>query len=174
MLWPILKTVLIAMVPILELRGAIPVGVAGGLSLPVAFIAAFIGNLLPIPFAILFIRTIFEWIKRKMPKFKSLVERYENSTRIKAEKAKKYKIFGLMLFVAIPLPGTGAWTGALIAAILEMRLRDAMPPIALGVLIAGIIVSAITYGASALIGLTMPTPTPTVFFNILPNILCAF
>lgn len=160
MLWPIVYTFLISMVPVIELRGAIPVGVGLGLSVPAAFLIALLGNMLPVPFIILFIRKIFEWLKSKFPKLRSALEKLENKTKIKAEKAKKYKFFGLLLFVAIPLPGTGAWTGAFIAALLDMRIKDAVPSIALGVLIAGIIISVLTYGVSSLVGGADPSPTP--------------
>ena len=145
----ILLTFLVAMVPVVELRGAIPFGVVRGLNLWTAIIASVLGNLVPVPFIILFIRRIFAWMRAHMPKLDGLVTRMEK----KAEKnraAEKYAFWGLAILVAIPLPGTGAWTGALVAAMMEMRLKRAFPAIAIGVVIAGVIVSVVTYGAQAI------------------------
>ncbi len=141
---------LMSMVPIVELRGGIPFGVALGLSPAQAMIAAIIGNLIPIPFIILFIQTIFRWMRR----FKSLeriVDYFERKAVSKSDKVTRYKRFGLCLFVAVPLPGTGAWMGALIAVILGMRLREAFPVIALGVCIASVLVTGLTYGFLSII-----------------------
>ena len=143
-------TLLMAMVPVVELRGAIPYGVIAGLSVQTAFILAVIGNLLPIPVLIVFTRKVFEWLRTKSSSLDRLVSRLE----AKAEKNKglveKYEFFGLMILVAIPLPGTGAWTGALVAAMMDMRLKRAMPAIIVGVIVAGVIVTTLTYGAGAL------------------------
>ena len=144
-------TFLMAMVPVVELRGAIPYGVIAGLSVPAAFILAVLGNIAPIPILILFTRKVFEWLRTKSEGLDRLVRRLED----KAEKNKgiveKSEFFGLLVLVAIPLPGTGAWTGALVAAMLDMRLKRAMPAIITGVLIAGVIVTSLTYGAGALL-----------------------
>ena len=140
-----------AMVPVLELRGAIPVGVANGLDLWTAIGVSIIGNLVPVPFIIIFIRKIFAWMKRVSKKFHALVEKLENRAEEKSEVVLKYAFWGLVILVAIPLPGTGAWTGALVAAMLNMRLKKAFPAIALGVLIAAVIVSFATYGVGELL-----------------------
>ena len=144
-------TFLMAMVPVIELRGAIPYGVIAGLSVPVAFVLAVLGNLTPIPVLVVFTRKVFEWLRKKS----SGLDRFVSRLEAKAEKNKdvvlKYEFWGLVLLVAIPLPGTGAWTGALVAAMMDMRLKRAMPAIILGVLIAGVIVTTITYGADALL-----------------------
>ena len=144
-------TFLMAMVPVVELRGAIPYGVIAGLSVPAAFILAVLGNIAPIPVLILFTRKVFEWLRTKSEGLDRLVRRLED----KAEKNKgiveKSEFFGLLVLVAIPLPGTGAWTGALVAAMLDMRLKRAMPAIITGVLVAGVIVTTLTYGAGALL-----------------------
>lgn len=146
----ILLTFLVAMVPVVELRGAIPFGVVRGLNLWTAIIASVLGNLVPVPFIILFIRKIFAWMRAHMPKLDGLVLRMEKKAEKNRAAVEKYAFWGLVILVAIPLPGTGAWTGALVAAMMEMRLKRAFPAIAIGVAIAGVIVSVITYGAQAI------------------------
>ncbi len=147
----ILMTLLISMVPVLELRAAIPAGVIAGLDIPVVVTVAIIGNLIPIPFIIVFIRKIFKWMQTKSEKLAALVKRLEDKADRKKDKVLKYEFWGLMFFVAIPLPGTGAWTGALIAAMLDMQLKRAFPAIAAGVVIAAVIVTVATYGVAVLI-----------------------
>lgn len=141
----ILTTFLVSMVPVIELRGAIPIGVARGLPFWAAVLVSIIGNLVPVPFIIIFIKKIFAFMREKMPKLNGLVTRLENKANSKSETVQKYAFWGLFIFVAIPLPGTGAWTGALIAAMIEMPLKKAFPSIMLGVLSAGAIVTFITY-----------------------------
>lgn len=143
-------TVLVSMIPVVELRGGIPFGVAAGLPVWAAFIAAVIGNLIPVPFIIVYIRRIFQWMRRRMPRLNSLVDKLERKAHLKGQKVSKYKYLGLMLFVAIPLPGTGAWTGSLAAAFLDMPLRKAIPSVVVGVLIAGMAISILTYGVTSL------------------------
>ena len=138
-------TFLVSMVPFIELRGAIPMASLAGLDLLVAFPVAILGNLVPVPFIILFIRKIFSWMKKHMPKLNSLVERLEEKGKSKKETIEKGLFWGLFIFVAIPLPGTGAWTGALIAAMLDIRLKRAFPAIVIGVLTAGIIMATLSY-----------------------------
>ena len=147
----IIMTFLISMVPVVELRGAIPIGVAHGLNFWVAIAVSIVGNLVPVPFIIIFIRKIFAWLRTKSAWLNNLVTRLENRALKKTDTVRKFKFWGLFIFVAIPLPGTGAWTGALGAAMLEMRVKDAFPAIALGVLTAGIIVAFVTYGAGTLL-----------------------
>ena len=146
-----LMTFLISMVPVLELRGAIPIGGAGGLSPLAAMLIATIGNLVPIPFLILFTRRVFNWLKTK-GKIRILVEKLEARAAEKSQIVLKYAWIGLCILVAIPLPGTGAWTGALVAAVLNMRIKSALPAISFGVLIAGFIVTCLTYGVTHLLG----------------------
>ena len=143
-------TFLMAMVPVVELRGAIPYGVIAGLSVPEAFILAVLGNLAPIPFLVVFTRKVFEWLRTKSEGLDRIVRKLEAKADKNKELVEKYEFFGLMLLVAIPLPGTGAWTGALVAAMMNMRLKRAMPAITVGVIVAGIIVTSLTYGAGAL------------------------
>ncbi len=138
-------TVILSMVPVIELRGGIPYGVGFGLPYPVAFIAAFIGNMIPVPFIILLLRRIFDRL-RQHGRLGEIIERLETRAQLKGEKVRKFKKAGLFILVAIPLPGTGAWTGALVASVLDMRLKDALPAIALGVLTAGFIVLGLTHG----------------------------
>ena len=131
-------TFLISMLPIIELRGAIPVGVALGIESWKLYIIAVVGNMLPIPFVLLLARPIINFClnSRILKKFGKWLE---NKVDKNSDKIIKYGTWGLMIFVAVPLPGTGAWTGALIAAILDLRIKKAVPSILLGVMIAGII-----------------------------------
>ena len=147
----LMMTMLISMVPVLELRGAIPAGVAAGLSVKEALVVSIIGNLLPVPIIILFVRKVFDWRRKKSERLNLLVCRFEEKAKKQSVMIDKYEWFGLVLLVAVPLPGTGAWTGALVAAMLNMRLKRALPAVFIGVVIAGIVVSYITYGASMLI-----------------------
>ena len=140
-----LFTMLVSMVPIIELRGGLPFGVALGLPYHLAFPAAVIGNLIPAPFIIVYIRRIFKLMRRYMPRLNNLVDSLEKKAHLKGKQMQKYQYLGLWLFVAIPLPGTGAWTGSLAAAFLDMRLKKAMPAVVLGVLTAGCIMLALTH-----------------------------
>ena len=143
-------TILVSMVPIVELRGGIPFGVTLGLPVWAAYLAAVIGNILPVPFILVYIRRIFQWMRRRLPQLNRLVDKLERKAHLKGRRVTKYKYLGLMLFVAIPLPGTGAWTGALAAAFLDMPLRKAIPSIFAGILIAGIVISILTFGVASL------------------------
>lgn len=139
-----------SMAPVAELRGGIPLGAGLGLPAWQAYLAAVAGNMVPVPFIILFIRRIFLWLGSKSMRFQSLVEKLETKARLKGRAVRKYRHFGLVLLVAVPLPGTGAWTGALAAAFLDMRLKDALRDIFIGVLAAGAVVSCVAYGAAGL------------------------
>lgn len=147
----LIMTFFVAMLPVLELRGAIPIGTAAGLDPRVVFITAIIGNLVPVPFIIIFIRRVFAWMRGKSEFFDRIVTRMEEKAAKNAQKVYRYENIGLFLLVAIPLPGTGAWTGSLVAAFLDMRLKRCIVPIFLGVLAAGIIVYIVTYGVTAII-----------------------
>jgi uncharacterized membrane protein len=137
---------IVSMIPIVELRGAIPfVGLPLGLAFWQNYLLAVAGNLAPVPIILLFVRKVFDFM-RKYEKPRKLVERFEARFVRKAEKMKGVTFWSLVFFVAIPLPVTGAWTGAGIASIFEMRFRDAMLAVTLGVMIAGVIVTAISYG----------------------------
>ena len=130
----ILLTFGTAMVPVLELRGAIPVGVAAGLSPAAACLVSILGNMVPVPFILLLIRRIFDWL-RGTRLFGPRIDWLERRAHLKGRMVRKYR-----------LPGTGAWTGALVAALLDIRMRHALPAIFLGVVIAGAIVTTLTYG----------------------------
>ena len=144
-------TVLVSMIPVVELRGGIPFGAAAGLPVWAACIAAVIGNLIPAPFIIVYIRRIFQWMREKMPRLNRMVDALERKAHLKGQKVSKYKYLGLAIFVAIPLPGTGAWTGSLAAAFLDMPLRRAIPSIVAGVVVAGLAISILTFGIANLI-----------------------
>lgn len=135
---------IVSMLPILELRGGIIAGFAMGMDWLPTFLIAYIGNLLPIPFILLFIRFIFHLL-RKTP-LRGIVEWCEKKADSKSEQIRKYAYWGVFLFVAVPLPGTGAWMGALISALLNMDPKKSFPFICLGVLTAGIIVSVFSFG----------------------------
>ena len=139
-------TVLVSMLPVVELRGGIPFGVSVGLPVWAAFIAAVLGNLIPVPFIIVYIRRVFQWMRERIPRLNSLVDALERKAHLKGRKVTKYKYLGLIILVAIPLPGTGAWTGSLAAASLDMPLRRAIPSIIAGVLIAGLVIGLLTHG----------------------------
>lgn len=145
-----LVTFIVSLFPILECRGGIVVGRLLHLPLSVTLIISVIGNVLPIPFILLFIRHIFQWLK-PTKHFGRIVCKLEDRAMKKSDSFKHGEFIGLLLFVGIPLPGTGAWTGALAAAFLDMRLRKAIPSIFLGVLIAGVLISALTFGITSLL-----------------------
>ena len=140
-----LLTMLVSMIPIIELRGGLPFGVALGLPYYLAFPAAVAGNLIPAPFIIVYIRRVFGLMRKYLPRLNGLVDRLEKKAHLKGKKVQKYQYLGLWLFVAIPLPGTGAWTGSLAAAFLGMRLKKAMPAVVLGVLTAGCVMLGLTH-----------------------------
>lgn len=146
-----LLTFLVSMLPVVELRGAIPIGVAAGLGHWQAMIVADIGNMVPVPFIIIFIRQIFAWLRLKSERLERFISKTVTRAEGKWEQVRSYEFIGLVILVAIPLPGTGAWTGALIAALMNMRLKYALPAILLGVIIAGFLVTGITYGFSSVL-----------------------
>lgn len=145
-LWDAIYTFLISMVPIIELRGAIPIGAAMGLPWYINYIVSVIGNFLPVPFILIFIRAILNWMKG-VPRLAKIALWLEARAAKKSDKVSKYATIGLMLFVAIPAPGTGAWTGSLIAALMEMRLKHSLISVFCGVIIAGAVITLIAYGA---------------------------
>ena len=144
----LLLTFLISMVPVAELRFGIPYGVTLGLGYRLSALAAILGNLFPVPIIIIYVRRVFAWLRRKSARLDAWISGMEAKAEHKGEKVRKYGAIGLCLLVAIPLPGTGAWTGALVAAVLGLRMRDALPAIILGVLIAAAVVLGLTYGVS--------------------------
>ncbi|MBR3056543.1 MAG: small multi-drug export protein [Clostridiales bacterium] len=139
---------LISMVPIIELRGSIPTGAALGLPWYITITVSIIGNLLPVPFILLFVKKVFDWM-RKYPKLKKIVDFCENKFAKKVAKAGNTAFWTLVGFIAIPLPGTGAWTGSGIAAICEVPFKKGILAAIIGVVIAAVVVTLIAYGALA-------------------------
>ena len=137
---------IISMVPILELRGGLLAAGPAFLDIPMwqAIPICVIGNIIPIPFILLLITKIFDWMKGTK-KLKPMVEKLEAKALSKSDKIEKYEFWGLVLFVGIPLPGTGAWTGSLIAALLGIRFRKSFPAICLGLVLATLIMTVLSY-----------------------------
>lgn len=141
---------IVSMVPIIELRGGLICASALGLPLFRGILFCFIGNMIPVPFILLFITPIFAWLK-KTRWFRPLVEKLESRAMGKSDNIRKYEFIGLLLFVGIPLPGTGAWTGSLIAALLGVKFRKALPAVYCGLVMATVIMSVLSYGLPALL-----------------------
>lgn len=144
-----IMTFLISMVPVIELRGGIPYGISQDLEPWLAYTMSVLGNMVPVPFILLFIRKILHWMKR-YPNLGRIAEKLEARAERKSGKVRKSELVGLCILVALPLPGTGAWTGALVAALMEMRLKRAIPTIFLGVLIAALLVTLALTSVQAL------------------------
>ncbi len=136
---------IISMIPILELRGGLIVSKLLQVPITTAVPLCIIGNIIPIPFILLFIKQIFKWMK-KIKLFRRLVEKLESKAMGKSDNIRKYEFWGLVLFVGIPLPGTGAWTGSLIAALLDVDFKKAVLAELLGIAIATVIMSVFSYG----------------------------
>jgi uncharacterized membrane protein len=133
------------MLPIIELRGAIPVGVSMGMSMKHAFITCFIGSLIPVPILLFGIRPVFQWMKQTEI-FNKIIHKLIHRTLNRSYYVEKYGFWGLLLFVAIPLPGTGVWSGTLAAVFLDIRFKVAFPAIVVGNLIAGILIMLLSLG----------------------------
>ena len=142
----LIATFFISMAPVIELRGGLPYGITLGLDYPLALTAAVLGNMVPVPFIIIYIRHIFTWLRKRSKWWDEKITRLEKKAHLKGRVVRKYSTIGLCILVAIPLPGTGAWTGALVAAVLDMRLKKAIPAIFLGVCIAAAIMTMVTFG----------------------------
>ena len=136
---------IISMIPILELRGGLLVASLLDVSITTAIPICIVGNIIPIPFILLFIKQIFKWLK-KIKLFRGIIEKLGARAMGKSESIKKYEFWGLVLFVGIPLPGTGAWTGSLIAALLDIDFKKAVLAELLGIIIATVIMSIVSYG----------------------------
>ena len=136
---------IISMIPILELRGGLLVASLLDVSITTAIPICIVGNIIPIPFILLFIKQIFKWLK-KIKLFRGIIEKLEARAMGKSESIKKYEFWGLVLFVGIPLPGTGAWTGSLIAALLDIDFKKEVLAELLGIIIATVIMSIVSYG----------------------------
>ena len=143
-----LTVFVISLFPVLELRGGLIAARLLEMNAFRAFFYCFLGNMLPIPFILLFIRKIFDWM-RKWKHMGKIIVKMEQKAEKHRPTIEKYGVWGLLILVAVPLPGTGGWTGALVAAIMDLRIRRALPVIAIGVFIAGLIVGGISFGLFA-------------------------
>lgn len=150
-LTPEMVIFIVSLLPIVELRGGLIAAALLGVEWYVALPICVVGNMLPIPFILLFIRKVFDWLK-KIKCLQATIVKLEAKTRKKGEKIQKKRLIGLVIFVGIPLPGTGAWTGALAADLLDIRIKHSLPAIALGVIIAGAIMLTVSYFIPGLFG----------------------
>lgn len=141
---------IISLFPVVELRGGLVAASLMDIEWWRAFIFCFLGNMLPMPFILLFIRKIFKLMK-KWGSLGKVVDKLEQKAHKHSDKVEKYGFWGLFVLVAIPLPGTGGWTGALVAALMDLRMKKALPAIALGVFAAGVIVGTLSYGLVGLL-----------------------
>ncbi|MEE3437948.1 MAG: small multi-drug export protein [Lachnospiraceae bacterium] len=146
---PQILVVIVSMLPVVELRGGIPLARLLMLPLWQAIVFSAIGNILPIPFILLFVEKVFDWL-RPTKLFGPLVEKLEKRALSKSDGIKKAEFWGLALFVGIPLPGTGGWTGSLAASLLKIDIKKASLAILLGIAIASTIMSLISYGVFAM------------------------
>ncbi len=146
---PQVLVVIVSMLPVIELRGGIPLARLLMLPLWQAIVFSAIGNILPIPFILLFVEKVFDWL-RPTKLFGPLVEKLEKRALSKSDGIKKAEFWGLALFVGIPLPGTGGWTGSLAASLLKIDIKKASLAILLGIAIASTIISLISYGVFAM------------------------
>ncbi len=140
-----------SMIPIIELRGAIPMGAAFGLPWWQSYALSVLGNMLPVPFILLFIKGMIGWMSRsKIGFFNKVANFLLRKVEKKRDKIEKYSFWGVALFVGIPLPVTGAWTGSLVAAMIDMKFWKALVSCLIGVMIAGVIMTVISYGTVAI------------------------
>ncbi|MGN1081562.1 MAG: COG2426 family protein [Acutalibacteraceae bacterium] len=142
---PVLVVFIISMLPLLELRGGIFAAMLLGIPWYIALPVCFAGTVIPVPFILLFIRQIFKWLKKIKP-LEKLITKIEVRTARKSMSMKRKSLLGVFIFVAVPIPGTGAWTGSLIADILDLRIKRSFPVIMAGCLVAGIIMTVFSYG----------------------------
>lgn len=141
-----------SLLPIIELRGAIPLGAGFGLPFWQTYLISVIGNILPVPFILLFIKGILTWMSKcRVKAFNKVAGWLFRKAEKNRGKVEKYASLGLVLFVAIPLPGTGAWTGSLVAAVMDMKFWRAFLSALIGVLVAGVVMTLISYGVAAII-----------------------
>ncbi len=155
-MWDHIYVFLISMVPVIELRGAIPVGAAMGLSPVPNFFMSVVGNLLPVPFILFFVKPVLLFMKR-FRIFRPFVEWLEKKAMKHGDKMKNGAMIGLFLFVTVPLPGTGAWTGSLIASLFDIKKRYSFPAIIGGVIVAGIIMTLVSYGFLSALDFLLPS-----------------
>ena len=143
----------LSMVPVIELRGAIIYGLSADIPLALLLPLCIFANLVPVPFVMAFLRSVLHWLQKRCGFLKTAADWLISQAEKKSEIVRKYELLGLFFLVAIPLPGTGAWTGAMVAGIMNMPIRKALPPIAAGVAVAGIIVTLISGGVIHIAGL---------------------
>ena len=145
-----------SMIPIIELRGAIPMGAAfnatlGGMPFWLTYFLSVLGNMLPVPFILLFIKKMIKWMSVSKVKFFNKIANFLlNKVEKKRDKIEKYSFWGVCLFVAVPLPVTGAWTGSLVAAMIDMKFWKALLSCLIGVMIAGVVMTIVSYGVAAI------------------------
>lgn len=144
-----LTAFIVSLFPVLECRGGMIVAKLCDINLLKAFFICYIGNMIPVPFILLFIKAIFKFMK-KHNILKGFIEKLEGKSEKNRDKILRYKQWGLLIFVAIPLPGTGGWTGSLFASLLNIDFKKALPIVAIGVFIADLIMAVVTYGAGAI------------------------
>lgn len=143
---------IISMIPILELRGGLIAASLLQVPITAAVPICIVGNVIPVPFILLFIRRIFKLL-RNVPLIGAVIQKLEKRAMGKSDSIRKYEFWGLVLFVGIPLPGTGAWTGSLIAALLEVDFKKAILAVLVGIAMATVIMSIVSYGLlGAIIG----------------------
>lgn len=145
------KVMFTAAIPIIEVKGAIPVGIALGMTPIHASFLAFLGSIIPVPIILFTIRPIFNYLKNTRI-FKKMINKLIHNSMNKSGNVKKYGYWGLFIFVAIPLPGTGVWTGSLIASLLDLRFKYAFPTIVIGNFIASICIMMLSFGVVNLFG----------------------
>lgn len=152
---PLLYVFLIAMAPIVELRGAIPVGAVLKLPFWQNFLAALVGNMIPVPFILLFIPKILTWLE-KFKSFEKIVGWVRRKADKHSEKILRVSFWGLLLFVMLPCPGTGAWTGSLVAALFDLPKKRSFLAVFLGVVGCGIIMTLASYGVLGFLSFLVP------------------
>lgn len=146
-----IQCAVLAMLPVLELRGALPWGIARGLEPWLAYVLCVLFNMVPVPFILLFLNKVLDWMERSRH-FSGIASWLRERAHKKSESYYKYEMLGLFILVAIPLPGTGAWTGALVASVMGLKARRAVPAIFLGVAAAGVIMLTVSLGVVSVLG----------------------
>lgn len=147
----IVQCAILAMMPVVELRGALPWGITRGLDPWFSFVLCVLFNMLPVPFILLFLNKILSWMEGTKT-FSPIARWLKDRAHRKSDTYYKYEMLGLFLLVAVPLPGTGAWTGSLVAAVMGLKIKRAIPAIALGVIAAGIIMLTVSLGVVSVLG----------------------
>lgn len=147
----VIQSAILAMMPVVELRGALPWAIARGLDPWFSYALCVLFNMVPVPFILLFLNRILAWMETTKT-FAPVARWLKERAHKKSDTYYKYEMLGLFILVAIPLPGTGAWTGALVASVMGLKMRRAIPTIALGVAAAGIIMLTVSLGVVSVLG----------------------